>query len=332
MPGRISTIAAGALSGLLLAGAAAAQQPPVLSEGAKWEKISSAGKAFAEGVVAAKDGTIYLVDIAPPGTVFRYDPKTGETTVVMTPSGSASGLHIDKNGDMLMAQTAPGVQALSKRNLTTGQVTTLAERYEGKRLIAPNDVTTDDAGRIYFTDARYNQNDEPEMPNAVYRLDPDGKLTRLATDLIRPNGIEVSPDGKRLYVSSAVGVRLKPNPHGPAEDKFGITKGGVAVYDLAPDGSISNGRLFYKTEVAMADGMAMDTDGNLYVALHDNPNRLIVAIDPNGQVIQEFPLPEGLTTQLGFGRGDDAGTLYLTTGGPWGLYRIKTNRKGFYRN
>jgi gluconolactonase len=310
----------------------------VLPDGAKWEKVSSAGKAFAEGVVAAKDGTLYLVDLAPPGILFRYDPKTGETTKVMDPSGMANGLHIDKNGDLIMGQGQPGVQVLSKRNLTTGAVSVLADKYEGKRLVAPNDMTTDDAGRIYFTDARFNQVDEPESPNAVYRLDPDGKLSRISMDLLRPNGIEVSPDGKRLYVADTVAARLKPNPHGPATDKFGITKGGVVVYDLAPDGNISNGRLFYKTEVALADGMAMDTDGNLYVAFHDNPNRLIVAINPDGKVIQEFPLPEAtppavlLTTQLGFGRGDDAGTLYLTTGAPWGLYRISTNKKGFYRN
>lgn len=319
-----------------LSGAAVAQG--VLPEGAKWEKVSSAGKAFAEGVVAARDGTLYLVDLAPPGILFRYDPKTGETTKVMDPSGMANGLHIDRNGDLLIAQGQPGVQVLSRRNLATGAMTVLADRYNGKRLISPNDITTDDAGCIYFTDARFNQADEPELPNAVYRLDPDGKLTQLSAEIIRPNGIEVSPDGKRLYVSVADVGRLKPNPNGPQTDKYGITRGGVVVYDLGADGSISNGRLFYKTEAAMADGMALDTEGNLYIAFHDNPHRLIVALDPNGKVIQEFPLPEAappalvLTTQLGFGRGDDANTLYLTTGAPWGLYKIKTNKTGYYRN
>jgi gluconolactonase len=305
----------------------------ILPEGAKWEQVATGGKGTAEGAVAARDGTIYIVDLAPPGQLLRYDPKTGQTIKVMDPSGMANGLHIDKNGDLLMGQGQPGVQVLSKRNLTTGAMTVLADKFEGKRLVAPNDMTTDDAGRIYFTDARYNQVDEPELPNSIYRLDPDGKLTRISMDLIRPNGIEVSPDGKRLYIANSIVGRLKSNPHGPATDKFGITKGGVVVYDLAADGTISNGRLFYKTDIAMADGMALDTDGNLYVALHDNPNRLIVALDPDGKVIQEFPLPEtGLTVQLGFGRGEDASTLYLTTGAPWGLYRIKTSKKGFYRN
>ncbi len=328
---RINVVAA-----MTIAWAGMAAAEGVLPDGAKWEKVSSAGRAFAEGVVAAKDGSLYLVDITaalpdnPGGTLYRYDPKTGETTKVMEPSGMANGLHIDKNGDLLMCQG--GKQAIAKLNLATGAVTVLADGYRGKKLISPNDITTDDHGRIYFTDARFNTPAEPELPNTIYRLDPDGRLSELGTDLLRPNGIEVSPDGKRLYVADSVADRLKPNPKGPTHDRFGITRGGVAVYDLSPEGNISNGRLFYRSEFAMADGMTMDTDGNLYVALHDNPNRAIVALDPSGKVIQEFPLPEaGLTTQLAFGRGGDAKTLYVTTAIPWGLWRITTSRTGFYR-
>jgi len=319
-----------------LTGANAASAQGLLPDGAKWEKVSSAGRAFGEGVVAANDGSLYLVDLTaalpdnPGGTIYRYDPKSGQTTKVLEPSGMANGLHVDRNGDLLICQS--GKQAIARLNLTTGKLTTVADGYGGKKLVAPNDLTTDDHGRIYFSDARFNQPEEPQLPNAIYRLDPDGRLSELGTDLLRPNGIEVSPDGKRLYVADSIADRFKPNPKGPARDRFGVARGGIAVYDLAPDGNISNGRLFYRSEFAMPDGMAMDTDGNLYVALHDNPNRAIVALDPNGKVIQEFPLPDvGLTTQLGFGRGDDAHSLYLTTGIPWGLWRITTLRTGFYR-
>jgi gluconolactonase len=324
----------------ITAAAAAQQATSVLPEGAKWELVSSAGKVFGEGVVAAKDGSIYLVDLtATPkpedntgGAIFRYDPATGVTTTVMAPSGMANGLHVDKNGDLIIAQGAyGGKQAIAKRNLTTGAVTVLADNYQGKRFVSPNDVTSDAQGRIYFTDARFNSAEEPELPNAIYRLDPGGKLTQLSTDLLRPNGIEVSPDGKRLYVADDDVPRFKTNPHRPAADKFGVTRGGIAVYDLAPNGNISNGRLFYRNEELMPDGMAMDPDGNLYVAMNNIPNRGMVVLDPNGKVIQELPLPEkGVTVQLGFGRGNDAHTLYLATGVPWGLYRIKTLRTDFY--
>jgi gluconolactonase len=323
-----------ATAGTMLISTASAQG--VLQEGAKWEKVSSAGKAFAEGVVAAKDGSIYLVDLAPPGTLFRYDPKTGQTETVMSPSNMANGLHIDKNGDLLMGQGLPGSQMLAKRNLKTGEVTKVLDSYQGKKLIAPNDITTDAQGRIYFTDARFSQPEEPELPNSVYRLDPDGKLTVLTTEIGRPNGIEVSPDGKWLYVSDTIVDRFKANPHNPGGDKFGLPRGGgVIVYDLASDGTISNGRVFWKTDVALPDGMTMDTDGNLYVASHDIPikGRQLVVLDPGGKVVQELPLPdEGMTVQLGFGRGEDAGTLYLATALPWGLWRIQTLKKGFYQN
>jgi gluconolactonase len=319
---------------LAVANTAGAQR--VLPEGAKWEKVSSAGRALGEGVVAAKDGSLYLVDLTaalpdnPGGTIYRYDPKSRQTTKVLEPSGMANGLHVDRNGDLLICQS--GKQAIAKMNLSTGAVVILTDNYRGKKFIAPNDLTTDDQDRIYFSDSRFSQPEEPRLPNAIYRLDSGGQVTELATDLLRPNGIEVSPDGRRLYVADSIADRFKPNPNGPARDRFGVTRGGVAVYDLSADGNISNGRLFYRSEFAMPDGMAMDTDGNLYVALHDNPNRAIVALDPSGKVIQEFPLPDaGLTTQLGFGRGDDAHSLYLTTGVPWGLWRIATLRTGFYR-
>jgi len=320
-----------ALAGVACAGAAHAGA--VVPDEAQWEKVSTAGKAFAEGVVAARDGSIYLVDLLPPGTLFRYDPRTKETTTVAAPDGLANGLYVDvKSGDLIMGLGTP--PALARRNLKTGEVTTLVDRYQGKRLIGPNDITEDAQGRIYFTDARFNQKEEPELPNAVYRLDPDGKLTQLTTEINRPNGIEISPDGKHLYVADTVADRLQPNPHNPPKDRFGFKYGGVIVYDLAADGSISNGRAFYAAEVALPDGMTMDTDGNLYVASHDKPthNRQIVVIDPSGKIIQNLPVPESLTVQLGFGRGEDSGTLYLAGGDPWGLYRIKTNRKGFYRD
>ena len=326
---------------LALAGAAfaftpaSAQEKPVLDPGAKWERVSSGGKGTGEGVVAAKDGTIFVVDLASPGVLYRYDPKTGKTEQVMSPSNMANGLAIDRQGNLIMGQGLPGSQQLAKRNMKTGEVTKLVDSYEGKKLIAPNDVTMDSRGRIYFTDGRFNQNEEPQSPNAVYRLDHDGKLTRLTTDVGRPNGIEVSPDGKRLYVADTIADRLKPNPLNPGGDKFGITKGGIIVFDLKPDGSISNGRVFYKTEVALSDGTAMDTRGNLYTAANDRANKAgeIVAIDPSGKVIQQFPLPgEGIPVQLGFGRGVDGATLYLSTAEPWGLWKIKTNRRGFYRN
>jgi len=170
----------------------------------------------------------------------------------------------------------------------------------------------------------------------VYRVDNDGgRLVQLSTDILRPNGIEVSPDGKRLYISASNTSRLPANPNGPAKDRFGITMGGVVAYDLDGDGNVSNGRVFYRRDDLLADGMTMDADGNLYVALHNanprDPKGAIVVLDPAGALLEEIPVPGGaLPTNLGFGRGADAESLYMTSAMPWRLYRLKTVHHGHY--
>jgi gluconolactonase len=318
---------------------------PIISEGAKFEEISRAGKVFAEGVVAAKDGKVYLTEMHhkaltkspnPGGTIYRYDPVSGETVNFMEPSGNAVGLHVDKKGDLIICQEADAGGRLSRRNLTTGVTTVIADAYQGKHLLGPNDATSDVRGRIYFTDARYGPGEPMELPNSVYRIDPDGRITPLPVGIFRPNGIEVSADGKRLYVAANNSTgRLPINPNGPAQDRFGIKYGGVAVYDLDGDGNISNGRLFFRNDDLGVDGMAVDTDGNLYLAMHNGngaePKGDVVVLGPDGNLLQRIPLPKPvLSTNLGFGRGSDANSLYMSTARPWGLYRIKTLRRGHY--
>jgi gluconolactonase len=340
--------AIGAVSSFLcmLAQTGAAQSPPsILAPAARWELVSRAGTLFAEGVVAGKDGMIYASDLTrtalikdnnPGGTIYRFDPGTRQAIKVMEPSGMSNGLHIDRHGDLIICQDADtGGRAVMRRNLASGAMSVVANSYQGKRFNAPNDVTSDARGRIYFTDARYGGAEPMELPNAVYRVDPDGRITQLATDILRPNGIEVSPDGKRLYVAASNSPRLPTNPHGPAHDRFGFTIGGIAVYDLDDQGNISNGRAFYRTEETGIDGMAMDTDGNLYAAGHNGnrnePKGSVVVLAPDGKLIQSIALPEAmLSTNLGFGRGEDANLLYMTAAFPWRLYRIATTRKGHY--
>ncbi len=350
-PRHLIGIGIAALACALLAACAGFQQAPekFLAPGATWMEVSREGKVFGEGVVAAPNGMVYFSSMTralppgldnPNGTIFRFDPMTGQTAKYLEPSGMSNGLHFDRNGDLLIAQDSGGDgngggRAVMRRNLATGAISVVADRYQGKHLIGPNDITSDAKGWVYFTDARYGGTEPMELPNAVYRADPDGKVTQLSTDIIRPNGIEVSPDGKRLYVAAANNKALPANPNGPAVDKFGIVLGGVLVYDLDPGGSISNGRLFYRNDELMVDGMTMDRQGNLYLAMHNGnakaPGRGILVLNPAGEVLERIPVPsEGLTTQLGFGRGPDAGSLYVTTAFPIRLYRIKTVREGHY--
>ena len=329
-----------------LAGAASTG---ILAPGAKWEEISHIGLASSEGVVADRNGMVYASDLSrapvdkgyyPCGTIWRYDPRTGIIDKFMQPSGVANGLHFDRNGDMIIAQSS-GVfcaeRRVIRRSMRTGAIAVVADSYQGKRLIGTNDVTSDAAGRIYFTDARYTDKGPIELPNAIYRVDPDGKITQISTDIYRPNGIEVSPDDRRLYVAATNNPGLEKNPNGPEKDAFGITGGGVVMYDLDSSGNISNGRLIYRDDTIFGDSMAMDTDGNLYVTMHNSnpgdPKGYVVVLDPEGRVIEKITVPErSLPTNLGFGRGTDDNSLYLTNLGQWRLWRIQTVRLGLYRD
>ncbi len=316
----------------------------VVSPDAKWEELPKGGRVFAEGVVASKDGSVYITDITmtpnpddnPGGTIYRYVPSTGTISKHLEPSGLANGLHFDKAGDLIIAQFAgpKGMRRLARQKGATGEVAIIAEAFQGKRLNGPNDVTSDALGRLYFTDALYTAPDTMELPNAVYRLDPDGKLTQISVDILRPNGIEVSPDGRTLYVAACNAAALRTNPNGPAQDKFGIAVGGVVAYDLA-NGEISNPRVIYKDDLCV-DGMTLDSTGNLYLARHNGnrqaPKSDIEVIDPSGKSIAKLGSPPGasLTTNIGFGRGADANSLYVSSAAPWGFYRIKTTRRGHY--
>jgi len=346
--GRFSGLCAGiTLIAALQGGAAHGGEYPV-SSGNKWEHLSAAGVGGAEGVVAGPDGAIYLVDNthslpSPHGssTVLRYDPKSRQTTKVLEPSEGANGMAISPSGNVIVCESGyDGGRDIVERDLANfaTKKRVLTSNYQGKRFTSPNDLALDSKGRIYFTDARFSQKETPELPNAVYRLDPDSKLTQLDTGVLRPNGIEISPDGKRLYVAATVVDSLLPNPLGPTTDRYGFTFGGVAVFDLAEDGSISNGRSFWRNDQGLVDGTAMDTEGNLYVAVTNlKTYNQIAVISPLGELLEALPLPaptaEGAVVpqpvNLGFGRGEDAHSLYLATKRPWGLWRLKTTKTGF---
>ena len=137
----------------------------IVAEGAHWEEVSRSGRAFGEGAVADKAGRIYASDITPTmairennpgGIIWRYDPKTRQTERYMQPSGMSNGLHVDKNGDLIIVQGADtGGRAVLRRNLETGRTIPIATNYQGKRFNSLNDVTSDAQGRIYVTDPRF---------------------------------------------------------------------------------------------------------------------------------------------------------------------------------
>ncbi|HET9218842.1 MAG TPA: SMP-30/gluconolactonase/LRE family protein, partial [Terriglobia bacterium] len=180
-----------------------------------------------EGPAVDRDGTVYFTDILTQ-RIMKLS-ASGAQSVYRDPSNAANGLLIDPQGRLIACEGAPSATAqriglavsgnprVTRTDLKTGNVEILAETYDGKPLVGPNDITIDGKGRLYFTD--FNG-------AAVYRIDAPGKLTRIlnAPEVQRPNGIQISPDDRTLYLVEANGA-----------------EGGarlIRAYDLLPDGTV----------------------------------------------------------------------------------------------
>jgi gluconolactonase len=329
-----------ALLALLVLAAPVGAADPIVPPEAKLEKVFDGGLVLTEGVAVAPDGTVYFSDITfthvskekkqplEAGHILKYDPKSGKTTVFRSPSGMSNGLKFDAEGNLIAAEGADfGGRRVTKTDMKTGKTYIIAGLYEGKPFNSPNDITIDEKGRIYFSDPRYLGHEPIDQPvQAVYRIDPDGGVHRIITDAGKPNGVAVSPDQKTLYVVS------NDNGHtgiGRVPEKEPVRKGAMTLsaYDLAPDGTAK----FRKTLVDYApqdgpDGLVVDKAGNLYVAVRDEKRPGIYVYSPEGKELGYIKTE--LPTNVGFGRGDSAGVLYITAGKA--LYRIKLNAEGYH--
>lgn len=162
-----------------------------------------------EGPAADADGNVYFTDILMQ-RIMRFS-RDGQFSVFRENSNVANGLVIDPQGRLVAAEGSEsptairngmktgGIPRVTRTDLKTGEIETLAEQYEGRPLSGPNDVTYDGRGRLYFTDS---------SGAAVYRIDAPGRLARIlaAPDVERPNGIQISPDDRTLYIVEANGA------------------------------------------------------------------------------------------------------------------------------
>jgi len=334
-----------ALLALLLLASPVVAADPIVPPDAKLETVFDRGLVLTEGVAVAPDGMVYFSDITfthvsreqkkpiEAGHIWKFDPKTGKSTIFRSPSGMSNGLKFDADGNLLAAEGADyGGRRVTRTDMTTGKTYIIAGLFEGKPFNSPNDITLDEKGRIYFSDPRYLGHEPIDQPvQAVYRIDTDGSVHRIITDAGKPNGVAVSPDQKTLYVVSnengTTGIgRLKTDGNKVLEP---TRKGAMTLmaYDLAPDGSAK----FRKTLVDYApqdgpDGMVCDKDGNLFVAVRDETRPGIYIYSPDGKELGYIKTE--IPTNVGFGRGADARTLYITAGKS--LYRIKLNTEGYH--
>jgi gluconolactonase len=306
---------------------------------AKLEKIFDGGVVLTEGVAVAPDNMVYFSDITfshvakdkkgviEAGHIWKYNPKTGKTTIFRSPSGMSNGIKFDAAGNMIVAEGADyGGRRVIRTDMKTGKSYIIAAMFEGRPFNSPNDITIDEKGRIYFSDPRYLGHEPIDQPvQAVYRIDPDGTIHRIITDAGKPNGVCVSPDQKSIYVVSndngTTGLDRIPKD-------TPVLKGRMALlaYDLSPKGTAK----FRKVLVDYApqdgpDGLVCDAEGNIYVAVRDETRPGIYVYSPSGKELAYIKTE--IPTNVGFGRGSEGKTLYITAGKS--LYRIRVNKEGY---
>lgn len=280
----------------------------IVPAGAKLEKLWSEGE-FTEGPAYGPDRCIYFSDIG--NRIMRFDPASGKTSVYRDPSGRANGLDFDAQGRLIACE---GANAGGNRRVSItekDQVRTLAERWNGKRFNSPNDLTVDLKGRVYFTDPRYVGNDPREIDTeSVYRIDPDGTVTQIITDVQKPNGIILSPDMKTMYLADN-------NPKGNRH---------LLSLPLHADGSVGNKKVLHDFGKDRGiDGMCIDEQGNVYATAGQGKTAGVYVFSQGGEKLAFIATPETPTNCVFGGR--DRKTLYVTAGRS--LYRIPLGVAGF---
>ncbi len=324
----------------------ASAETPIVEPGAVVTKLFESN-VLTEGVSVAPDGMVYFSEITfshrsrdengaiEAGHIWKYDPSTRKASIFRSPSGMSNGIKFDAAGNLIVAEGADyGGRRVTRTDMKTGKTRILAGLFEGQPLNSPNDITIDEKGRIYFSDPRYAGHEPIDQPIVgVYRIDTDGSLHRIITDAGKANGVCISPDQKSLYVVSNEngGTAIERfGKSGAQADKgtISLRKGLMALlaYDLHADGTAT----FRKTLVDYApfdgpDGLVVDTEGNLYVAVRAENRPGICVYSPDG--VELAYIKTEVPTNVGFGRGKDASLLYITAGAS--LYSIRINREGY---
>lgn len=264
-----------------------------------------------EGPVWFPDHELLLFSDVPNNKLMRWCDN--QISVFQYPSDFANGHARDREGRLISCLHHG--RAITRRELN-GSITILADAYDGKCLNAPNDVTVQRSnGAIWFTDPPYGINTDyeggkqkQENPAALYRLNPQtGQLHCASQHFTGPNGVALSPDEKRLYVTET-GEQFSENPERH-----------IRVFDLQ-DESLTNSRIFARISPGYADGIACDTDGNLWCSAGDG----VHCLSPEGESLGKI-VTGGTVSNLAFG-GRHHCRLFICAGTQ--LLAIYTNTRG----
>ena len=269
---------------------------------AKVTKLAD-GFGFTEGPVwISRDGGYLVFSDIPKNQLKKWTAKDGVTTF-REPSQNANGNTLDRKGRLVTAEHSGRRVSLMEQD---GTVVTVADRFDGKKFNSPNDVAVKSDGTFWFTDPPYGlpKGEKQEQDsNYVYRFDPATKTTTIVVkDSDMPNGLCFSPDEKKLYVADS------GKPHH------------IRVFDVAKDGTLSNGKVFAVIEKGGPDGIRCDTKGRIWSSSGNGAD--VFATD--GSLIAKINLPKG-GANLCFG-GRNGKTLFITA--REGLYAVETKVKG----
>lgn len=236
-----------------------------------------------EGPACDKEGNLYAVGIEKgedSGTIGKVTPAGKAELWATLPEGSTgNGIRFNRAGQMFVADyTGHNILQIDP---ATRKVTVFAHE---PTMHQPNDLAIGPDDTLYASDPDWKNGD-----GALWRIDTNGKVTRLADGKGTTNGIEVSPDGSRLYVAESKQRR-------------------VLSYDLSKQG-ISNETVLITFDDHNLDGLRCDIDGNLYITRHGAGQ--VLKISPEGEILQTIELPGSMPSNLCFG-GPDGKTVYVT--------------------
>ncbi len=270
--------------------ASAGEKTGLIAKGAEVIRLAG-GFKFTEGPACDSQGNIYFSDIRN-NRIHKWS-VAGKLTTFRENSGGANGLYFNAKGNLLACEG--GNRRVTRISLE-GEVTVLAGSYNGNKLNSPNDLWIDPGGGVYFTDPRYGSQEGLQQDGFhVYYIPPDGKKpVRVLDDLVKPNGVIGTSDGKLLYVAD------------PGDRK-------TYVYQIQSDGLLAQRKLFVEEG---SDGMTLDEKGNLYLT-----REAVLVFDRSGERIARIECPER-PANVCFG-GKARRTLFITA--RTGFYAIRMN-------
>ena len=234
-----------------------------------------------EGPACDAEGNLYAVNFERQHTIGKVTPDGEASVFIELPTGSiGNGIRFSSEGYMFIADYTN--HNVLKVDMKTHEISVHAHE---PKMNQPNDLALGANDILYASDPNWS-----ESTGQLWRIDTDGKVTLLEADMGTTNGIEISPDEKKLYVNESA-------------------QRNIWVYELSPEGEISNKRLLIQFPDFNMDGMRCDIEGNLYVTRHGKGT--VAKISPDGKVLLEVALTGKLCTNIAFG-GPDGRTCYVT--------------------